>query len=72
MGVYEGRGQLGKSMKQLQSIWSRTHAEWDDANARDFEERFIVPLEKDLRYAVAAMDHMAMVLASARRDCESS
>lgn len=69
MGVYEGRGQLGKSMKQLQAAWSRTRAEWDDANARNFEERFLRPLEMDLRNAVGAMDHMAGLLAQARKDC---
>lgn len=70
MGVYEARGQLGKSLKQIHSLWSRTRTEWDDANARNFEERFLVPLEKDLRSAVAAMDHMATILSQARRDCE--
>ncbi len=72
MGVYEGRGLLGKQIKQLQTVWSRTHVDWDDANAREFEERFLQPLERDVRFAVSAMDHMTSMMAQAKRDCEAT
>lgn len=70
MGVYEGRGQLTKSMKQLLLHWHEARSNWDDANTHAFEEKHMVPLEQDLRNAVAAMDHIAMYLQQLRRDCE--
>ena len=70
MGVYEGRGQLGKLMKQLMGQWMETKGYWDDAVSREFEEQHLQPIEQDLKSALAAMDHMAVVLQQVRRDCE--
>ena len=30
MGVYEGRGQVGKAMKDLMLQWNEAHRNWDD------------------------------------------
>lgn len=70
MGVYEGRGQLSKALKQLQLRWAEARMSWDDAAAAYFEKRFLEPLEMDLKNAVSAMDHMATVLSQVRRDCQ--
>jgi hypothetical protein len=70
MGVYEGRGQLGKAAKELSSAWLECKAAWKDANAQVFEKKHLVPLEMDLRNAVGAMDVMAQLLSAIRRDCE--
>jgi hypothetical protein len=70
MGLYEGRGQLGKAMKALLLRWNETKASWDDARSDDFEKTYLVPLEMDLRNAVSAMDHMGVILHQIRRDCE--
>ena len=70
MGVYEGRGQLSKALKQLMLRWTETNSYWDDAASKHFEEKFIHSMEVDLRNAVGAMDHMAAVLAQVRRDCQ--
>ena len=70
MGVYESRGQLAKLMKELGDKWSATKTDWDDVVSRRFEERFLVPLEGDLRNATAAMDHMGLVLSQIRRECQ--
>jgi hypothetical protein len=70
MGVYEGRGQLSKAMKQLQMRWQEAQSSWNDAASVQFEKKFLEPLEADLRTAVTAMDHMAAVLVQARRDCQ--
>ncbi len=70
MGVYEGRGQLAKAMKNLTLRWQETRMDWDDALARRFEERFLKPIEMDLRSAVGAMEHMATLLHQIHRDCE--
>ena len=70
MGVYESRGQLAKSMKDLADRWADTKLDWDDVVSRRFEERFLAPLEQDLRNATSAMDHMAHLLGQIRRECQ--
>jgi hypothetical protein len=70
MGVYEGRGQLGKGMKELLSAWMDTKTTWRDANADRFEKKHLMPLEMDLRAAVSAMDVMSQLLSQVKRDCE--
>ncbi len=70
MGVFEGRAQLGKAMKELAMRWSETRMSWDDVQSTQFEETFIAALEADLRNATGAMDHIAIVLQQIRRDCE--
>jgi len=70
MGVYEGRGQLNKALKELLHRWIETKSSWDDIRARQFEETYLTPLETDLRSALAAMDHMAIILSQIDRDCE--
>lgn len=70
MGVYEGRGTLAKALKSLEGRWAETAAEWDDIRAREFEQRFLVPLRQDLMNAVAAMDHMAVLMSKVRSECE--
>ena len=70
MGVYEGRGQLSRALKELMARWHETKVSWDDANSRHFEKTVLEPLESDLRSAVSAMDHMGQLLGQIRRDCE--
>jgi hypothetical protein len=70
MGVYEGRGQLNKAVKELTNRWLDTRAVWEDSRTEEFEKNFLQPMESDLRNAVAAMDHMAVLLSQVRRDCE--
>ncbi len=70
MGVYEGRGQLTKAMKSLLLQWNEAKGSWDDSVSRSFEDKFLVPLEQDLKSALGAMDHMSGLLQNIRRDCE--
>jgi hypothetical protein len=70
MGLYEGRGQLSRIMKELMLRWSETKVQWDDAASRAFEQKHLEPMQRDLQQATAAMDHMAGVLSQLRRECE--
>lgn len=70
MGVYEGRGQLGKGIKELMRRWEETKSDWDDSVSKNFEKTYLLQIEMDLRNAVGAMDHMAQLLAQAKRDCQ--
>jgi len=69
MGVYEGRGQLTRAMKDLMARWAETSSVWDDIVAKNFEKRFLSPLEIDVRNATSAMDQASQLLAKIRRDC---
>lgn len=70
MGVYEGGGQLAKALRQLLGQWEETRMAWDDAQAREFEDTYLVPLQMELRKTSAAMSHVAAILEKIRRDCE--
>jgi hypothetical protein len=70
MGVHEGRGQLSKSIKDLNRKWLECKGSWDDTTSEQFEKRHVLPIERDLRNAIAAMDAIAIHLSTARRDCE--
>ncbi|MBC8106028.1 MAG: hypothetical protein H7Z14_05520 [Anaerolineae bacterium] len=70
MGVYEARGQLGKAIKDLGLRFTEAKVGWDDPVAHALESDFIVPLEIDLRNAIAAMDHAGAILQQARHDCD--
>ena len=68
MGVYEGRGQLGKNLKDLLHRWAEVKGQWEDTQSKQFEEKFLEPLQQDLRNAMAAMDHVAVVIQQVKRD----
>ena len=70
MGVHEGRGQLSKLMRDLSLHWHETKMNWQDARSREFEQRFLEPLEADLKTAVAAMDQMSGLLNRLYTECE--
>lgn len=70
MGLYEGRGQLAKAMKDLAQRWGETKMSWTDQQAAEFERRYVQQFEADLRQAVTAMEHMATVLNQVHRECE--
>ena len=61
--------ELTDGMKTLGAVWDETRAVWDDAVARDFEERFWKPLEAQTGDAVGAIDRLAVVLSQVRREC---
>ena len=70
MGVYEGRGLLSKSMKNLQAHWAEAQLGWNDEASVHFEKKYLEPLMSDFKSAMSAMDHVAATLVQVRRDCE--
>lgn len=69
MGVYEGRGQIGKSMKELMQKWIETKSDWDDSMSEKIENDCLRLLEMDVRNASGAMEHIAQVIAQIKSDC---
>ena len=70
MGVYEGRGQLSRAMKDLLNRWIEAKSNWDDANSERFEEKYLRPLNQHMQSAVSAMDSMAVLISQAHHDCD--
>ncbi|MGA2230036.1 MAG: hypothetical protein ABSH22_03840 [Tepidisphaeraceae bacterium] len=70
MGVQDGRALLGKAMKDLMARWGDVRTQWNDAMSHSFEKNRLEPLEADLRSASQAMDAMATILNTVRRDCQ--
>lgn len=70
MGMQEARGTLAKAFKDLTLRWNEARAQWDDAQAEQFEETYLRNLESDLKVAASAMDQLSTVLHQVRRDCE--
>jgi hypothetical protein len=70
MGLYEGRGNLNKGLKDLLVRWQQTREDWDYAVADEFEKLYLEPLQQALRNASSAMDQMAQVMSNVDRDCK--
>ena len=70
MGVHEGSGQLAKSIRDLLNRWSDAKQNWNDARSKEFEQTYLMPLEKDVRSASTAMSHISQVMAQCRKDCQ--
>ncbi len=68
--MVECRGQLAKAFRDLMSRWIQVRGTWDDARAQYFEQHYLLPLEIEVRKAVAAMDQMNVVLQKITKDCE--
>lgn len=70
MGVYEGRGQIAKSMKDLMHHWAEARRDWNDVMSEQIEKDCLVPLEMDVRNAVGAMEHIAQILQQIKSECQ--
>lgn len=70
MSLVESRGQLTKVHRDLMNRWMMIRTDWNDARAAYFEQQYLWPLEIEVRKAIAAMDHMSIVLNKITQDCE--
>ena len=70
MGMHEGRGMLAKGMKELTHRWLEAKGDWRDAVAEQFEKRYMETIERDLKVAIAAMDHVGGMLHKIRNECQ--
>ncbi len=69
MGIYEGTGQLAKAVRELLRRWEETKMSWEDAQARQFEEKYLVPVQMHARQAAGAMAQMSALLDQIRTEC---
>jgi hypothetical protein len=69
MSLATSRARLQGALKELRARWDEARARWDDPMSRDFEKRYLDPLEPTVRNTISAMEKMDAILAQARRDC---
>ena len=65
-----GTAKITSAYKTMRVHWDSTTDEWQDANQRRFEERFLNPLEPQLNSALEAIGRLAEILSRAERECE--
>lgn len=70
MSLSVSRNKLMKSMQVLNQRWDGVRRDWDDRVRREFEARYIEPVEGATRSTVSSIEHLQQVLARARSDCE--
>ena len=69
MSLLENRGAQTKAFKDLGNRWVDVKSSWQHTQADNFEKLYLLPLEAELRKALAAMDHMNIVLNKIEREC---
>lgn len=70
MSVNVAKANLADALKQLKVRWARTRQSWDDEAARRFEEEVLRTIEPRVLTAIKGLDHVADLVAAARRECE--
>jgi len=70
MSAIDSRAKLVMAGKKLLAEWHQTREVWRDENARQFEKKYMEPLEVHIRAALLAMERMGNALESAHHDCK--
>jgi len=69
MSVGTSRGTLGTAAKNLTTSWQQTRSHWRDAKAREFEERYLVPLVEEISRVGPVLEELDAVLTKIRKNC---
>jgi hypothetical protein len=65
-----GSTKLHKAWKKLRLRWESTQREWHDAVSREFEEKYLAPLEPQIDATLQRMRTLSAALAAAQHDCD--
>ena len=72
MSTIESRAKFVQAAKKLMAEWQQVQEEWRDDNCRQFDKKYMAPLEASIRAAALAMERMETILESAQQDCADS
>ena len=61
---------LEAAQKTLQAVKADTAEQWNDEIRRNFDERFLVPVDLRVKRMIDSIHHLAEVLTAAQRECE--
>ena len=68
MSLSVTRGIIADGAKELRRAWHQVRKDWDDENARKFEEHFLEPLAPTIKSAVDAIEELRAQLDRADRE----
>ena len=69
MNAVESRAKIVKAAKNLMAGWQQTKEVWRDENCRQFEKKYMAPLEVNIRATLLRMERMGAMLEKAQHDC---
>ena len=69
MSAIESRAKLIQAAKNLIMEWQHAQEAWRDDNCRQFDKKYMAPLESSIRAATQALERMDTMLDSAQQDC---
>jgi hypothetical protein len=64
-----GSVRLREALRTLRVKWEESQSDWNDGVRREFEERYLEPLEPRVLATVNSMANLLQVLAKAQQDC---
>ena len=64
-----GSMRLREALRTLRVKWDASEADWNDGVRREFEERYLEPLEPRVQATLNSMVNLMQVLAKAQQDC---
>jgi len=70
MSLQAARTQLMETLKEFLACWDRTTQQWDDVRRYEFECKYIDALRPSVNSTALAVEKLAKLIATARRDCE--
>lgn len=69
MSALESRAKLIQAARHLTTEWQHVQEAWRDDNCRQFDKKYMTPLEASIRAAAQALERMEAMLDSAQKDC---
>lgn len=70
MSIPASKARLSGLAKQLMVAWEQTQETWTDVKAREFQQRYLVPLMVEVEKSVTSMDALERLLRKVKTDCE--
>ena len=64
-----GSVRLREALRTLRVKWESSQTDWNDAVRREFEERYLEPLEPRVQSTLNSMTNLMQVLAKAQQEC---
>jgi hypothetical protein len=64
-----GSVRLRESLRTLRVKWEESQTDWNDAVRREFEERYLEPLDPRVVATANSMANLLQVLAKVQQDC---
>jgi hypothetical protein len=66
-----GAGRIRHALEHLESVWSESTAQWNDAVSRNFQEHHLEPMIPRLKLGLDAIARMNLLINEVERDCET-